>query len=228
MRAWRCLMATKNSGQHCLRQWLVARWHQVITRANADFSFMTSCGIHLRAISQQVPKLLFWIASLKIIFFKLLPHLPGANDLKCPLHLFRYVYIPSHSSNIMNIYEDMQIITKTSTFEYHEYVQSSAVITWSNSTGTEAEYQWYAGSTKDTPYLALTGELWGVFNWLRYNSTALYLVSLWRFHTELLLFLLASDTICFVISSADNWQSVWDDVKWASRSQRSNSTLFWQ
>ena len=30
-------------------------------------------------------------------------------------------------------------------------------------TGTEAEYQSDAGSTKDTPYLALTGELWGVF-----------------------------------------------------------------
>ena len=34
--------------------------------------------------------------------------------------------------------------------------------------------------TKDTPYLALTGELWVVFcdnwgdNWLRYNGTALY------------------------------------------------------
>ena len=33
---------------------------------------------------------------------------------------------------------------------------------------------------KDTPYLALTGELWGVFcedfgeNWPRYNGTALY------------------------------------------------------
>ena len=26
--------------------------------------------------------------------------------------------------------------------------------------------------TKDTPYLALTGELWGV--WSRYNDTALY------------------------------------------------------
>ena len=34
--------------------------------------------------------------------------------------------------------------------------------------------------TKDTPYLALMGELWGVFsedfeeNWWLYNSTALY------------------------------------------------------
>ena len=29
--------------------------------------------------------------------------------------------------------------------------------------GTEAEYQSDAGSTKDTPYLTLTGNLWGVF-----------------------------------------------------------------
>ena len=46
--------------------------------------------------------------------------------------------------------------------------------------GTEAEYQSNAGSTQDTPYLALTGELWGVLceylwqNWPRYNGTALY------------------------------------------------------
>ena len=37
-----------------------------------------------------------------------------------------------------------------------------------------------AGSTKDTPYLALTGELWAVLceylweNWPRYNGTAMY------------------------------------------------------
>ena len=46
-------------------------------------------------------------------------------------------------------------------------------------TGTGAEYQSDAGSTKDTPYLALTGELWGVFceylweNLPQYNGTAL-------------------------------------------------------
>ena len=45
----------------------------------------------------------------------------------------------------------------------------------------EAEYQSDAGTTKDTPYLALTGELWGVFceylreNQPRYNGTALYM-----------------------------------------------------
>ena len=44
----------------------------------------------------------------------------------------------------------------------------------------EAEYQSDAETTKDTPYLALTGELWGVFceylweNQPRYNGTALY------------------------------------------------------
>ena len=45
----------------------------------------------------------------------------------------------------------------------------------------EAEYQSDAGTTKDTPYLALAGELCGVFwdnlwsNQPRYNGTALYL-----------------------------------------------------
>ena len=29
--------------------------------------------------------------------------------------------------------------------------------------GTQEDYQSDTGSTKDTPYLALTGELWGVF-----------------------------------------------------------------
>ena len=46
-------------------------------------------------------------------------------------------------------------------------------------TGTEAEYQSDAGSTKDMPYLDLTGELWGVFCeylWENscYNGPALY------------------------------------------------------
>ena len=54
-------------------------------------------------------------------------------------------------------------------------------ITWIN-TETEAEYQSYAGSTKDNPCLALMGKLWGVFyeylweNLLHYNSTTLYIM----------------------------------------------------
>ena len=45
---------------------------------------------------------------------------------------------------------------------------------------TEAQYKSEFKLAKDTPYLGLTGELWGVFcedfgeNWLRYNGTALY------------------------------------------------------
>ena len=44
----------------------------------------------------------------------------------------------------------------------------------------QAEYKSDAGSTNDTPYLTLVGELWGAFckyfrdNWLCYNDTALY------------------------------------------------------
>ena len=44
---------------------------------------------------------------------------------------------------------------------------------------TQTEHQSDAGSTKDTPYLALTGELFSEYfweNWPRYNGTALYCV----------------------------------------------------
>ena len=42
-----------NLGQHWFRQWLVACWHQAITWTNADLS-KVFCGLHLRAISQEV------------------------------------------------------------------------------------------------------------------------------------------------------------------------------
>ena len=38
-------------GQHWLRQWLAAWWHQAITWTNADLSSVRSSGIHLMAIS---------------------------------------------------------------------------------------------------------------------------------------------------------------------------------
>ena len=56
---------------------------------------------------------------------------------------------------------------------------------------TEAEYKSEFEHTKDTPYLGLTGELWGVFckdfgeNWLRYNSTGLYLEVITNPHVRL-------------------------------------------
>ena len=52
-----------------------------ITWTDVDFSSMRFCGIHHKAISQWLPNLLFCIKSLKIIVSKLLPHLPGANEL---------------------------------------------------------------------------------------------------------------------------------------------------
>ena len=45
---------------------------------------------------------------------------------------------------------------------------------------TEAKYASEVIFSKDTPYIALMGELWSIFcealseNWLRYNGTALY------------------------------------------------------
>ena len=48
-------------------------------------------------------------------------------------------------------------------------------------TTTEAKYASEVKFTKDTPYLALTGEIWAVFcedsgeNWPRYKGTALKL-----------------------------------------------------
>ena len=46
---------------------------------------------------------------------------------------------------------------------------------------TGTKYKSGSQSTKDSPKLALTGKLWGVFgddfseNWLHYNGTALYI-----------------------------------------------------
>ena len=45
------------------------------------FSLVRLCGIHLRAISQGVPKLLFFVIFLIMIHLTLLPHLPGCNEL---------------------------------------------------------------------------------------------------------------------------------------------------
>ena len=50
--------------QHCLRYWLVAWQHQAITWTNEDSSFMKFCALHLS--SQQVPRLKFYIMTLKM------------------------------------------------------------------------------------------------------------------------------------------------------------------
>ena len=92
-------------------------------------------------------------------------------------------------------------IDKCSKIRVKLTIQSSAVITRSNlsrykcsliyhdityhNAVTVAENAWDIRITTDTPYLALTGELWGVYrenlgeNWPRYNGTALYVISDW-------------------------------------------------
>ena len=67
--------------QHWFMWWLVAWRHQAITWIIVDFSSLMLCDRHLKAISQRVHTLLFCIMSLKIIFLKLLPYHPWANEL---------------------------------------------------------------------------------------------------------------------------------------------------
>ena len=41
----------RDLGQHWLRYWLAAWWHQAITWINVDFSLVRFCGIHMNAIT---------------------------------------------------------------------------------------------------------------------------------------------------------------------------------
>ena len=62
-------------GEHWLRLWLVACRHQTITWTNSEFSLVQYFDIDLRAMWQQVPKLLFCKMSLKSMLLKLQLHL---------------------------------------------------------------------------------------------------------------------------------------------------------
>ena len=55
-------------GQHWLRRWLA------ITTPNVDYSSVRSCGIHLKAISQEIIKMSLKMSNLRL-------HLPGTNEL---------------------------------------------------------------------------------------------------------------------------------------------------
>ena len=67
----------KPSHESMLTQTCVAMW-----RRQADFSLVRFCGIHLRAISQRLSKIIFCMISLKIILSNLQPYPPGTNDFK--------------------------------------------------------------------------------------------------------------------------------------------------
>ena len=87
--------------------WMPLKWdvimidqHQAMTWTGVDFSLMGSCGIHLRAISQWLTKPQFCLMSLKIISLKLLPHLPGANELSV-ICLCNFVFIDKSSQFVL-------------------------------------------------------------------------------------------------------------------------------
>ena len=71
-------------GQHWLRQWLVAWWHQAITCTNVDLSSVRSIDYqyHLRAISQDIHHPCIDQVSLKITFLKFHSNLPEANEIR--------------------------------------------------------------------------------------------------------------------------------------------------
>ena len=65
---------------------IMAWQHQAITWTHVEKSSVRLCGIHLRANSQQVLKLLFCILSVKIILLESPPYLPGSNESKTTKH----------------------------------------------------------------------------------------------------------------------------------------------
>ena len=78
-----CSLATLYRSGSPLAQLLACCGPHDIIWINADSSFVMLSGIQQRAISQRVPKQLFCIMSLKMILSKLLPYLPGANEIYC-------------------------------------------------------------------------------------------------------------------------------------------------
>ena len=60
--------------------WLGAWRQQAINWYNIDFYCVRSGGIHLRAIVQRLPNMIFYMMNLKIMFLRLWPHVPGIHD----------------------------------------------------------------------------------------------------------------------------------------------------
>ena len=55
--------------------------HQAIMGTNVDFSLVGSCGIHLKAISQEMIKISILEMSLQITNLRSQLYLPGVNEL---------------------------------------------------------------------------------------------------------------------------------------------------
>ena len=81
---------TARSQRHPFATHSVARWHQGIIWTNADVLSITSCSIHLRAISQEMIQLSIIGVILDIAKLRLQPHLPLTNELKSITRKQRY------------------------------------------------------------------------------------------------------------------------------------------
>ena len=68
-------------GQHWLRYWLVAWWHQAITCTNVELSSVKSCDNPLRAISQEIPEPSVTKIRLKIDCLNSHSNLAGVHEL---------------------------------------------------------------------------------------------------------------------------------------------------
>ena len=60
--------------------------HQTITWTNVDLSSVSSSGIHLRVILQEIPQPSVTEISMKITYLKFCSNLPGANELSPLMH----------------------------------------------------------------------------------------------------------------------------------------------
>ena len=85
-------------GQHWLRLWLAWR-HKAITWTNVTLLINEFRRIYLRAISQWVSQMIFYMMSLKIVLLKFLPYIPGAYELISPI----LYYITIKWSGIINM-----------------------------------------------------------------------------------------------------------------------------
>ena len=95
--------------RHGLRWWLAAWQHQAITRTNVQLLWVRFCGIHLKAISQWLPELLFSKTNKKITLLKLLSCLPVAKELKLFWELQNFNYPKRSSSSILTKFWNLYI-----------------------------------------------------------------------------------------------------------------------
>ena len=91
----------RDLGQHWLKLWLVAWWHQAITWTNVDWSSVKSSDIHIRAISREMPQPSINEICLKITCLKFLLDFPGVNEFTVAMKLWVLQSIWSASTDYL-------------------------------------------------------------------------------------------------------------------------------